>query len=321
MRFNLADFPAAAEPPLHLTRNSAWIYHLPMLPVLLQLLQPRSLVELGTFRGDSYMGICQAVSRLNLPTRCTAIDTWQGDDHAGRYGPAILAELRAAHDPLYASFSTLLQATFDAASPAFPDASIDLLHIDGLHTFDAVRHDYLTWLPKTSDRAVILFHDTAIKDRGFGVFRLWDQLAASGKPSFNVPYGCGLGILAAGKNVPQPFLDFLADLNAHPTQILPLFHALGQRNEALRDLHNATAALHNIQAIVNQWRSLTAQPCRNPLPTPGAPATDPLAFAQAAQRDIGQLAADAITLMSEVTALRKLKPHPTNATVASASRR
>jgi hypothetical protein len=305
--FNLADFPEALDAPLWLSKNSAWIYHLPMAPVLLKLLEPRNYVELGTFRGDSYMGVCQAVERLGRKTLCTAVDTWQGDAHAGHYGPGVLQELRAAHDPRYGSFSRLLQADFDSACPRFADRSIDLLHIDGLHTYDAVRHDYDTWLPKVSDRGVILFHDTAIRDRGFGVWKCWEEVAASGKPHFNVPYGCGLGILAVGDNVPAAFLDFLADLNADAQRILPLFHALGHRNEALRDRRSLATSVHNTQAMVNEWRKLTGQPFRNPTPAPQKLEDDLGGFAEATQRDVGQLAADAVLLMQEVTELRKLK--------------
>src|SRR5262245_36899312 len=119
MSFNLSAFPEAFDVPNWITQNSAWIYHLPMVPVLLSTLRPRSYVELGTFRGDSYMHFCQTIAKIGLSTQCTAIDTWQGDPHAGYYGPEVLGDLRKTHDPQYGNFSRLLQADFDSAVTTF----------------------------------------------------------------------------------------------------------------------------------------------------------------------------------------------------------
>ncbi len=71
-------------------------------------LRPKVLVELGTFRGASYCAFCQAVKTTKIETKCFAVDTWQGDEHAGSLEPNALSKLRAHHDPLYKDFSRLI---------------------------------------------------------------------------------------------------------------------------------------------------------------------------------------------------------------------
>ena len=91
--------------------------------------------------------------------------------------------------------------TFDDALSRFPDSSVDLLHIDGLHTYKAVRHDFECWSEKLSDRAVVLFHDCSEIQATFGVWRFWHRIARV-RPSFTFHHSHGLGVLAWGTNVP-----------------------------------------------------------------------------------------------------------------------
>ena len=225
-QFNPLNYPTLFSSPRRLSPYSAWHQHIPFAMFLVGLLKPRTLVELGTFSGDSYCAFCQAVQELKLNTRCYAIDTWEGDPDTGYYGSEVLASLREHHDPIYGSFSRLIKSTFDEALSHFTDETIDLLHIDGYHAYEAVKHDFESWLPKMSERGVVLFHDINVRESDFGVWKFWEEVS-EGYPHFEFIHGHGLGVLAVGNTPPEPFQAFLHMASEDGLKIRNFFFQLG----------------------------------------------------------------------------------------------
>lgn len=223
--FRIEDHPVVFLKP-RLSYPYAWVGHVPFAYLLVDLLRPRMLVELGTDSGNSYLAFCQAVRELGVDTRCTAIDSWQGDPHARRYGEGVYETLKSYHDPRYGAFSRLHRSFFIDALDEFEDGSIDLLHIDGLHTYEAVSEDFNTWLPKLSDRAVVIFHDSQVRERGFGVAKFLDELRDRYRIA-EFEHSNGLGIALVGRQTPQAFLDFMDAFDERPAQIREFFKRLG----------------------------------------------------------------------------------------------
>jgi hypothetical protein len=187
---------------------SSWIEHIPFAFFLTDALKPKVFVELGTHFGASYFAFCQAIEQSGLKTKAFAVDHWQGDEHAGLYDKEVFEYVSKINNQAFSHFSNLLKMSFDEANKLFDDGSIDLLHIDGLHTYEAVKHDYELWLPKMSEKGVVIFHDTAVKEGDFGVWRLMDELKTK-FPYFEFSHGYGLGVLCTGKKVHPDFLEFV----------------------------------------------------------------------------------------------------------------
>jgi hypothetical protein len=218
----------------------AWTSHLHFAYDLVATLRPSLLVELGVDRGESYFAFCQAAVENETGTHCFGIDTWRGDEHAGGYDETTFAEVSDYNRPNYESFSTLIRASFDEALDRFEPGSIDVLHLDGLHTEAAVHHDLDAWLPKLRPGGILLLHDVGVRTKGFGVWKIWPELQARGR-SWTFRDGPGLGVWQKPPVSELP--GFLDQLLAEPNET----------NAALADYYTARAA--SMQAkIAEHWR-------------------------------------------------------------------
>ena len=118
--------------------------------------------------------------------------------------------------------------TFDEAVSRFEDKEVDLLHIDGYHIYEAVRHDFENWRPKMSDRGIILFHDVVERIADFGVWRLWEELT-SRHASFTFLHEHGLGVLGVGPDLPDEVRALLELRGPEVEPVRTVFRELGRR--------------------------------------------------------------------------------------------
>jgi hypothetical protein len=144
----------------------------------------------------SFFAACQIAKKMELQTQCVAIDSWVGDPHASFHSDEVFDVFRATIKERYPN-QHYIQGMFRDALPIFEDGSVDLLHIDGYHTYEAVRDDFETWLPKMSDQGAIIFHDIAVHERNFGVWKFWKEVSQE-YPSFGFTHCHGLGVLCVG---------------------------------------------------------------------------------------------------------------------------
>lgn len=209
-----------------LLKSPWWIGHIPFAYELVGRQRPSVIVELGTYSGSSFAAFCQAVEACGSDTKCYGIDLWEGDIHMGKFDETLFNEISGYVTSKYPNTAVLVRKDFNQASADFADSSIDLLHIDGTHTFEAVSNDFYTWLPKLSERGVVLFHDVNVNVENtgpasakFGVKKFFDSVKAQ-YPHIEFTHCWGLGVLMVGNNVPVEVLDLVAmaespDFNAY----------------------------------------------------------------------------------------------------------
>ncbi len=265
-KFNPQDYPIIFSTPLRIAPHF-WAGHIPFAMFLVDILRPKVFVELGTYYGVSYCAFCQAVKELKLDTRCYGLDTWYGDGITWGYDKnEVFDDLSKHHDPLYGSFSRLIRSTFDDALDSFQDGEIDLLHIDGFHPYDAVKHDFETWLPKMSQRGVILFHDINVREKDYGVWKLWSEISPR-YLHFDVFHEHGLGVLAAGTEVPELLRELLLEPDEQSKLDIrrfffemgntwkPLFDAAWVEYKAVEENKRLKADLQKIQSEIEIMQS------------------------------------------------------------------
>lgn len=181
--------------------TSSWWEHVPVAEWLIEKLQPQKVIELGTHYGVSFFSMCEAAQQFSKDTFVYAVDTWQGDSQAGYYGDEVYNIVSSFFNENYKQNGRLIRSTFDEAAQHFDNNEFDLIHIDGLHTYEAVKHDYEVWKPKLKNGGTILFHDWNVREGNFGVWKLWKEVKEDKRfQCMEIQNGHGLAIATLTDN-------------------------------------------------------------------------------------------------------------------------
>jgi predicted O-methyltransferase YrrM len=112
---------------------------------------PRTVVEIGRFRGGSTLLLAAALEN-------GVLHSYDIDTRQGRSGAELDDELRKALERYGLSDRVRLHVA-DSRTAEPPDTPIDLLFIDGDHSEGGVRADYEHWRPRLAAGGHVLFHD------------------------------------------------------------------------------------------------------------------------------------------------------------------
>lgn len=139
-----------------------------------------SVAEIGSWTGGSAYTMQKAARKIGNPIKFFFIDPW-------RYGPGECApvltvmakgrDIRGEFDKRLFGFKgkyTPIQKESVPASAGFSLNSLDMVFIDGDHSYEGVKADIEAWLPKVKPGGVICGHDYNRDE--YGVTRAVDEL-------------------------------------------------------------------------------------------------------------------------------------------------
>ena len=133
------------------------------------------------------------------------IDLFQGDIHTGfRDTSSSVTDKITEHN---LTNIKIIKGEFTEVSKTWT-TPIDILHIDGLHTFEAVKTDFLTWAPFVKNSGIILFHDITAFAEIQHFFRI-----LSGGHKLYFTHSAGLGILTQNEELAHSIIASFDNVN------------------------------------------------------------------------------------------------------------
>lgn len=170
---------------------SGWKENKALCEWLVKRINPKNTVELGVDYG--YSLICLA---LNNKGRVYGIDHFKGDSFTGQRNTLSFVQntinwLRKFN----VKNISIIEGDVNYAFKRWnKHTKIDLLHIDCLATYDAIKNDFENWFTHLSNEGVILIHNTSVHE---GVIKYFSEIKL---PKIECKNGSGLGIVSRNES-------------------------------------------------------------------------------------------------------------------------
>lgn len=154
---------------------------------LVENLNPTTVVDLGVDLGYSTFSFAEVgIGHVY------GIDSFEGDAMIGARNTEEFVNRFKREN--FIDNVTFIKGYFSEVAKTW-DKKIDILHIDGLHTYEAVKEDFETWSKWVDPFGVVLFHDTV----AFPAVR--NYVNSINWPKLNFTTSCGLGVVTRNKDL------------------------------------------------------------------------------------------------------------------------
>lgn len=227
---------------LHNYYSSAWLGHLKFAMWLVNKYKPKVTVELGVDYGHSTFALSsEGIGNVY------GIDSFEGDIHAG-----IRDTLKIFKDTKKYLLDTnlilkdniyLIKGYFDNIYETFNE-QIDILHIDGLHSYEAVSNDFNKWITKTHDNSIILLHDVvSFKD---SVGKFFNEIPY---PKTFFTHSAGLGIVSKNQEIIDNINNVWLNNNSSNPKKYCFIHSCNFKEVGISILNDIISNLINSNSI------------------------------------------------------------------------
>jgi hypothetical protein len=162
---------------------TAWTDHITFAQWIVKKLNAEVTVDLGV--DYAYSTFCFGLPQIG---KIYGIDNFEGDVMAGVRNT--FDYVKQKRKELKMKNIIFIKGYFGLVAKQW-DKPIDILHIDGFHTYEAVKNDYDTWSKFVKEDGVILFHDTCVPQ--YGVRQFFDEIEL---PKTNFTCSHGLGVVS-----------------------------------------------------------------------------------------------------------------------------
>ncbi len=134
-----------------------------------------TIVEVGSYHGKSAVNLAYAVRKREGNARIYCADTWMNTtiEHARNVD---VFQHFLDNTAAYRDLITPLRGRSEESGREWNRGEIDVIFIDGDHSFEGVTADIRAWVPKVKPGGLILFHDSDLPDVRAGINATMDLI-------------------------------------------------------------------------------------------------------------------------------------------------
>jgi predicted O-methyltransferase YrrM len=127
-----------------------------------------TIVEVGSYHGKSAVNLAYAVRKRGGVAGIYCVDTWMNTNIEHAKNVDVFQHF-LDNTAAYRDLITLLRGRSEEVGREWKGGAIDVLFIDGDHSYDGVTADIHSWMPHLKPGGLVLFHDGDLPEVRAGI--------------------------------------------------------------------------------------------------------------------------------------------------------